>query len=287
MATLNASAWHRRLTTALQPVVGQQDREAQAIASALLAHYLRCDTVALLLDKPLHASAEVLAQLMDAVERLQRHEPLQYILGHVHFLGHKLQVNPAVLIPRPETQELVAHLLRVHSKQVGLSVLDACTGSGCIALSLALGLPKAQVWALELSAAALRVARSNAIRLGARVHWLQGDLLKAALPQQRWDIIVSNPPYVPQAEAARLHQRVRAYEPALALFVPDAMPLLFHKRLAELASSHLSTGGWLYAEVHEAFATQVASYWEQQGLVRVSVHEDMQGKPRWVAAQRP
>ncbi len=192
-------------------------------------------------------------------------KPLQYVLGHEQFLGRCFSVNEAVLIPRPETELLVNWA--VEEARGGDTILDAGTGSGCIAVSVALALPGAKVWALDKSTDALKVARGNAFSLSATVEFLEADLLNqaawTAIPNL--DTIVSNPPYVPAAERASLHPNVREWEPSEALFVPDADPVIFYRALAALGGKKLRTGGRIYCELQRDKAAETAAVFREAG----------------------
>ena len=265
---------------ALLPTI-QHPRECQTIVQRILDHYLQLDTTQLLLDVPVTISATQQQLLYDVLQRLKDEEPLQYILGIAPFLGRDFQVNPSVLIPRPETELMVQHILN-ENPQKGLQVLDLCTGSGCIAITLQQELAEATVCALDIDAAALRTAQANAQNLGATVQFLQADLLHDPLPCQRWDLIVSNPPYVRLAERAQMQRRVLDYEPAHALFVPDEQPLLFYEQIVALAPEHLTPDGKLYLEINEALGTEVAHLLTKAGLAAVRILPDLHGKYRWV-----
>ena len=223
-------------------------------------------------------------RIADIIERLRRHEPLQYIVGHALFHGHKFKVNPSVLIPRPETEQLV-DLIIDENPASDLRVLDMGTGSGCIAISLARALKFAQVDALDVSRDALVVARENAAALKVKVRFFESDML-APQPAARYDIIVSNPPYVCWSERETMDSNVRDYEPGQALFVPDNDPLLFYKSIAPYAMQSLEPGGRLYLEINQRFGNEVRRLLEGCGLDEVRIIEDSYGKVRFAAAAR-
>jgi release factor glutamine methyltransferase len=228
-----------------------------------------------------------------------RHEPVQYILNKAWFYGMQLYVNNDVLIPRPETEEMVQWIIddvKKSDKDVfirraseadvttELKIMDVCTGSGCIALALKKTMPKAEVWGCDISEEALNVARRNGSLLNIRVDFQGLDFLDEA--QQRSlptvDIIVSNPPYVPENEKATMMSNVLHHEPHLALFVPENDALLFYKALAQFGRQRLYDNGSMYMEIHEGLAQQVADLFNQQGYNNISVKKDMQGKERMV-----
>lgn len=224
-------------------------------------------------------------RIADIIERLRRHEPLQYIVGHALFHGHKFKVNPSVLIPRPETEQLV-DLIIDENPASDLHVLDMGTGSGCIAISLARALKFAQVDALDVSRDALVVARENAAALKVKVRFFESDML-APQPAARYDIIVSNPPYVCWSERETMESNVKDYEPGQALFVPDNDPLLFYKSIAPYAMQSLEPGGRLYLEINQRFGNEVKRLLEGCGLDEVRIIEDSYGKVRFAAATKP
>lgn len=277
--TTSKTLYHTILQAILPTL--QHEGECQAITQRLLAHYFHLDMVAVLLDTPLNISRTQAQLLHKAIARLQGHEPIQYVLGETWFMNRRFQVSPAVLIPRPETEALVQHIIQ-ENPRAGSRVLDIGTGSGCIAITLQQELLHAIVAALDIDAAALRVAQANAEELGATVQWVQTDLLQEPLPAQRWDIMVSNPPYVRQSEQTTMQRQVLDYEPAKALFVPNDQPLVFYERIVSLAPQHLRPAGKLYLEINEAFGAAVADLLVGAGFGAVCVMQDLHGKDRWV-----
>ena len=271
---------YQRIYQAILPTI-KDPRESQAIAQRILAHYFQYDTIARLLGKPLALTQAEEERLATIIQRLQRHEPIQYILGQAPFLGRDFKVSPAVLIPRPETEALVNYIIQ-DNKQAGLSILDIGTGSGCMAITLQKSLPAAKVHALDISAQALAIARYNAGQWKAAIHFIQADILHDSLPPQRWDIFVSNPPYVRQAEKQWMQRNVLDYEPSQALFVADDAPLVFYERIIALAPKNLRQGGKVYLEINEAFGKAVACLLGQGGFEAVAIKQDLQGKDRWV-----
>ncbi len=221
------------------------------------------------------------------LEGLAAEMPIQYLLGEAFFYNRPFRVTPAVLIPRPETEELCYHLLKRLEGKKRLKGMDLCTGSGAIAITLSLERPDDTLSALDLSAEALAVARENAAALHASVTFIEADLYAwEPAPSQEYDFIVSNPPYIPTHEAAELPTRVRNYEPALALFVPDQTPLLPYQRLATLAQQGLRQGGLLACEVHERLAVPTQTLFHNAGFAQTELLKDLQGKPRFIFAQR-
>jgi len=261
-------------------------REAQAISRWILEYAFQGDLATIVLDKPLAITQAQQQWLAGVIERIKQHEPIQYILEEASFLGREFQVSPAVLIPRPETEELVYEIIQGNA-QPGLAILDIGTGSGCIAITLQKALPEAQVDALDISPQALNIARLNAQRWQSTIQLIEADILHDPLPNKRWDIIVSNPPYVRPSEQRWMHQRVLAYEPKQALFVPDDAPLVFYERIITLALLHLKQGGRIYFEINEAFGSAIAHLLAMAGFETIQIRQDLQGKDRWVVAVAP
>ena len=223
-------------------------------------------------------------RITDIIARLRCHEPLQYIGGSARFHGHRFKVTPAVLIPRPETEQLV-DLIIDENPGSDLRVLDMGTGSGCIAISLARALKFAQVDALDVLRDALAVARENAASLKVKVRFFESDML-APQPSATYDIIVSNPPYICWSERELMEANVKDYEPGQALFVPDNDPLLFYKAIAPYAAQSLERGGRLYLEINQRFGAEVKRLLEDNGFDEVRILEDSYGKPRFAAGIR-
>ena len=260
--------------------------EAKAMAMLVVEQVLRLSPLQLSVARQQAVSEEQWQQAADIVERLRQHEPLQYVLGCAHFYGLELEVNPAVLIPRPETEELVDLVVRENTGRRQLHILDICTGSGCIPIALSAHLAAGKVYGLDISQPALDLARKNALKYGQPVEWLQQDILKQDLPLSpaSLDIMVSNPPYVLEQEKAFMRENVLAFEPHLALFVPDNNALLFYKRIAALGGSHLKAGGKLYLEINEQQALPLKQLLQEFGYDQVQVLPDLFGKDRFIRA---
>lgn len=280
---------YHHLYALLVPRYGQG--EAQAIAMLVLERLFGFSRTMIYADTARGLTADEAEQLAAAERRLAQGEPVQYVLGEASFLGRDFAVTPAVLIPRPETEELVAHVIEAVQGPDGpdgpLTILDGGTGSGCIAVSLALALPAAEVSAWDISSEALTVARGNARRHEARVHFAQRDLLDtAAWEGSSWDVIVSNPPYIREAEREEMAPHVTRYEPGGALFVPDDDPLRFYHALAEAAvGGALRNGGLLAVEGHRDYIDGVADLFVRRGLTEVRALRDAFGNPRFVMAR--
>ncbi|MBR5820538.1 MAG: peptide chain release factor N(5)-glutamine methyltransferase [Alistipes sp.] len=263
-------------------------REAEQIAYLTAAHLVGLDdyTAPLRADQLREWPIDE-ALLHRTAERLRAGEPMQYILGQTDFYGRIFAVDHRVLIPRPETEELVDRIRR--TERSARRLLDVGTGSGCIAISLALELPEAQVSAVDISLDALAVARHNAEQLGATVDFHQADALQGleeAFTGEQFDVIVSNPPYVPDSDRETMHCNVLDHEPALALFVPDDDPLRFYRAIAQAGRTLLRDGGALYFEIYHALGDEMIQLLEQLGYKEVTLYRDLQDKPRMLCGRK-
>ncbi len=220
------------------------------------------------------------------IKRLKAYEPIQYILGETEFYGLKLKVTPDVLIPRPETEELVQWVIQ--SKITANAViLDIGTGSGCIALSLKSQLPDATIYAVDVSAKALEVARENAVDNHLEVHFSQADILNwQNYNWEKYDLIVSNPPYVRELERQAMSANVLNFEPQNALFVPDNNPLIFYRAIAALAQKKLSENGMLFLEINENLENEMIELLQLFGFRNIELKTDLNGKPRMLLCKR-
>lgn len=222
------------------------------------------------------------------VDRLLADEPIQYIFGEARFYGLKLKVTPDTLIPRPETEELVDMIVQGNADRTDLRVLDACTGSGCIALALSRNLPFSRVDAFDLSDKALAVARENAAALKAKVDFFKADAFNLPPePSPVYDIIVSNPPYIAERERKDMEPNVLLYEPHSALFVPDAAPLEFYDALNAYALTALKPGGQIYYELNPLHADELALRMRSAGWTDVTVALDIERRKRFLTAKLP
>ena len=225
-------------------------------------------------------------RLLADFQRLLTGEPIQYILREAPFYGRSFAVTRDTLIPRNETEELVHRILK-ENPTPGLRVLDLGTGTGCIPISLALELSSPEVYAMDVSAAALEVARQNAATRGATVHFIEGSLLEKPLELPKMDLIVSNPPYVPLRDQAEMHANVLNFEPHLALFVPDEDALVFYRAIGEWGQQLLISGGKLYLEIYENLADELVQLLLSQGYLHLQVHQDLNGKNRMISCLWP
>jgi release factor glutamine methyltransferase len=230
-------------------------------------------------------SAANLAQITEILHRLKQLEPIQYILNNSEFYGLKLKVNPDVLIPRPETEELVDWIIADYKKTTP-EILDIGTGSGCIPIALVKNLPGASADGWDISLEALTVAKGNAISNQVEIGFQYADILKFIYPStnKKYDIIVSNPPYITISEQLSMHKNIIDYEPHIALFVPDTDPLIFYRAIAELALSLLKPGGGVFFEINEQYGHETAELLELKGYRNIILRKDIHGKERMVKA---
>lgn len=269
-----------RITARLTPLYGE--REARSIARLAASELSGLPTSALLTDPGAPLQIDGLEEILS---RLAAGRPVQYELGSTEFCGHRFAVREGVLIPRPETEELVAWI--VDAEAGARTLLDVGTGSGCIAASLALALPGAQLSAADISDTALEIAAQNFHALGANVVLRRADALgdlQEVFPGP-FDVIVSNPPYVPLADRAAMLTNVRDYEPGEALFVPDEDPLRFYRAIARAGRRMLRPGGRLYFEIYEHAAGAMRVLLCEEGYTATEVREDIYGKPRMTCSR--
>ena len=260
-------------------------REAEQLMRILLEDLFGIDLKRQLMEPALRIDEWQHALLRTAVDRLLAGEPVQYVTGLAHFDGLAFHVNPSVLIPRPETEELVWKIAAELPDDHPLRIWDVGTGSGCIAVALAKRFPLARVTAFEVSEQALATARDNAERFRATVDFILDNVLH---PQsEAWnepvDVVVSNPPYIRESEQAFMEQNVLDHEPATALFVSDEDPLLFYRQILSLAKPQLSPGGAVWFEINEALGMEMRQHCNEQGF-QANLQEDYAGKPRFVKA---
>ena len=269
--------------------------EVSAFGEMLFEAFLGWDRVRLLTSREQTIDQSDLLRFHWALEDLKRHRPIQHIIGYTDFCGCRIEVSPDVLIPRPETEEMVSWIVesgkwKVESGEWKVeSILDLCTGSGCIAIALKKAFPTAEVTGVDVSAKALVMARQNAENNGVEVGFVEGDVLDGVNGFNGVDgsygLIVSNPPYVMEKERAQMQPNVLDYDPALALFVPDDDPLRFYRAIATIAKEHLAENGQVVVEINEALGDETCMLLKQYGLCP-EVHVDFRGKPRWISATR-
>ena len=262
--------------------------ELPNIIELVIEHITNMPRAEQLKNKVPYLTCTQLENLDEITERLKKNEPVQYVLGEAWFAGMKFKVNKNVLIPRPETEELVDWIVKESqkSKVKSQNIIDIGTGSGCIPITLKKKFPEANVSAIDVCSEAVFTATENAIEFNAEVDFLLLDFLD----EEKWkelgqyDIIVSNPPYVKQSEIYIMHQRVKEFEPHLALFVPDNDALLFYKKLSGFSIDHLRPGGRLFVEINETLGEHVVNLLRSTGFTNIELRKDMQGKDRMVKA---
>ena len=258
------------------------DHEAANIADLVMENVTGWKRIDRVINKEVKLSSLMEDRFNNYLQELSTHKPVQYVLHEAWFAGMKLYVNEHVLIPRPETEEL-ADIAIKESLNESIRVLDIGTGSGCIAIAIKRKMPGAGVYAIDVSEEAMKVAEKNAIDNNVTISFILSDILD----EKKWtgfpsfDLIVSNPPYIPITEKNKMHDNVTKFEPHLALFVPNEEPLIFYKAIARFAKKKLSPGGKIFVEIHEDFATQVAEIFNS---FQTEIIKDMQGKDRILKA---
>ena len=267
----------------LTPLYGRN--ESQAMLDILIEEYFGLSRVEQALNRDYRLSESELLQLHFAVKKLKAFMPLQYVLGKARFMDMELKVNGSVLIPRPETEEMVRYIIAENRQKAPSSILDIGTGSGAIAIALKKAFPQAGVTAVDVSDAALEVAAANAAANDCEIGFQKTDILNvrevATLP--RFGLIVSNPPYVTHSEKSRMSKNVLDYEPHVALFTANDDPLLFYRAISVFSRNHLLPGGKLYLEINESFAVEVCEILEKPEFNAVKSHKDIHGKERFVS----
>lgn len=259
--------------------------EARAMTRIIFERLKGFSQTDMLLKADEEASEYISSKVEDTVKRLLENEPIQYIFGIADFYGLEFKVTPGVLIPRPETAELVDMIIRDADGRSDLAVLDLCTGSGCIACALARNLPFADVTAVDISDKALEIAETNAKTLKVRINFSKADVLSLTPAPETFDIIVSNPPYITESEKAGMDRNVLDHEPALALFVPDSDPLKFYRPIASLAAKSLKKDGTLYLEINPFFADAVRNELKADGFDEIDIVRDSAARNRFVRAR--
>ena len=268
--------WHR-----LTPIY--EAGEAKAIVRNVLEMQFHLSFADILCGKVTELSADNQAELEKIMIRLEKSEPVQYVLGTAFFYGRPFHVAPGVLIPRPETTELCQWIIEAPKEG---SILDIGTGSGCIAITLAIELPQAHVSAWDISEEALTIAKANANVLNAHVNFEKQDALAPLIDERKWDIIVSNPPYIKSKEREEMEKNVLEYEPTIALFAPESNPIAFYQSIGNYAAKTLLPDGLLYFELNPLTANAVGSYLESIGFKDIEYREDLFHKQRFLKAKK-
>jgi len=278
-------------------------QEIESFFYLLTESYLGIKRIDIALDPKLEIDIDIEQKFHAVLANLKNEYPIQYIIGETEFYGLLFKVDKNVLIPRPETEELVdwiigkvkSEKLEVRSKKLEvqnqndnkfrLKILDIGTGSGCISIALAKNLPDSEVWAIDISEKALKVAKKNAEFNNVKINFLQSDILKCKKLMTKFDIIVSNPPYVRELEKKQMQNNVVKYEPQEALFVKNKDPLQFYKKIAELAKTGLNKNGELYFEINQEFSAETIELLEEKGFMNTEIKKDIYGADRMIKAQ--
>lgn len=264
--------------------------EVRQIQRSIFEKLFNFSTTDLMLKGENRLTESELLLVRDLVKRLLNNEPLQYIMGYTHFCDLKILCDERALIPRPETEELVYKIVELYAhKNEAINVLDLCSGSGCIALGIKFQLPISKVFGVDISLEAISLSKENATKLNLEVQFVQDDVLELNesldVYQRPWDLMVSNPPYIPESEQTFMANNVLDYEPHLALFVSDSSPIIFYERIALFAKRVLKPNGILAFEIHENLSQEVSRCCSQNGFSNVEIFNDLQGKPRVLIAR--
>ncbi len=263
-------------------------QEVQALCHILFSEILAITPATLYISLDKCVDEKPFQRIETAITQLLQMRPIQQILGKAEFYGMVFEVNEHTLIPRPETEELVEWVVTSHKSQViSYRILDIGTGSGCIAISLAKNIPQSKVHAWDISSDAIDVARKNTINNGVKINFSQHDILKVSpgIWDQKFDIIVSNPPYVCESEKAQMQNNVLKYEPHTALFVDDNNPLIFYSTIADFAKKALTQNGFIYFEINAMFGEEVVEMLKEGGFSNIILRQDINSKNRMVRAQ--
>lgn len=264
------------------------ENEIKLITNELLIQRLNYSKSDLILANENHVSESDLLFFRSAVKRLLENEPFQYIIGYTEFYGLNLKTDKRALIPRPETEELVDWINGTIKADEEFTLLDICTGSGCIALACKSIFSSAKIIGSDLSKDALNLARENSRTLNLDVDFIEFDALKNndyPLEENSFDVIVSNPPYIPNSDKNEMSENVLTFEPHLALFVENDSPIIFYEQIAENAKRYLKKDGFLFFEIHEKYGKEVINDLTEKGFTNIELKKDLQGKDRMVKAQ--
>ncbi len=261
--------------------------ESNAMILILLKHYFNIDRVKMALEPNLRLSESEILKIHFAVKDLLKNKPIQYIIGKTEFCDLKFKVNESVLIPRPETSELVRLIVNSRQPSAISNIIDIGTGSGCIAISLAKVFPHSQVYAMDISEKALTTAKENAIDNNVNVTFIHDDILSLRdIIERKFDIIVSNPPYVRELEKAEMRDNVLKWEPHNALFVTDDNPLIFYRSILEFAKEYLNENGEIWFEINEFLGKEMTSLCKEFGYSDVKIFKDFRDKERFMKLKK-
>ena len=261
--------------------------EAVAITNIVFEHFANFTSSLIAINGQIEMENQVLLKLRESLMKLKENVPVQYITGHAWFYNLNFEVNNAVLIPRSETEELVLEAINFLKENEGKKVLDIGTGSGCIPISIKKNIANALVTSIDVSRAAISIAEKNAAKNNVEINFVEMDFLDEGNYKDlaEFDLIISNPPYIPENEKANLNKNVVDFEPHLALFVPDNDHLIFYKKIVVFAQNHLQKNGKILLEIHEDFADETAALFLAEKYI-VEIKKDMQGKERMLLIYR-
>ena len=283
MPSLPPKSLQNHFTERLAVIYGA--REANQLTLLLLDHFCGIDRIKLALNVNVEIDSLKSDELEKALNQLLDHVPIQHIIGEVEFYGCLIKTDARALIPRPETEELVDWIVTENILEAP-KIVDIGTGTGCIPIALKKSIPLAVVTAIDVSEDALALARENAAINSTDIDFIHLDILSRSFPLEGLDLIVSNPPYIPEQEKAIMDKNVIDYEPGLALFVPNNHPLVFYSSIGEMAIQHLTLGGLLYLEIHENYGKMLVTLMKNIGFTNIRLKKDLQGKDRMIQAQK-
>ncbi len=284
MPVVSAKSIYQQVFDTIESLYGK--REAGSLAAAYLFDRWHIDRIKLSMNLELAIDDRM---LKSDLRKLQQGMPLQHVVGFQEFFGHKFQTNHHALIPRPETEELVEWVIETISdlpSESILKVLDIGTGTGCIPISVDLAYDYLECTGIDISEEALKLAETNAKRLGSACSFQKLDILSNSLEKDTWDIIISNPPYIPESDRSQMHKNVLDFEPGLALFVSNEDPLVFYRTIAQKSSSALKKSGLLFFEIHESYGNEVRKLLSDEGYEDIELRQDINGKDRMLKAVR-
>lgn len=275
----------RKLTDELEPLYGRN--EAKSISFLLIENIFGWYKTYIIAGEPLTGfSNSIFAKLEAYMERLRNYEPIQYILGEAHFYGRKYFVDKSVLVPRPETEELLSLVISQHKIKSEIKFLDIGTGSGCIAITLDKELPPSELYAMDIDKDALQTARKNAMIHNSKVMFVQDDIFHPQPSYPMFDVVVSNPPYVTESEISLMNRNVVDYEPKIALFVPDNDAIKYYSAIARFCEFYLQPKGKLYFEINERLGNKVIEMLQSKGYEEIFLFKDFNNKNRIISATK-
>ena len=258
--------------------------EIQSFFNILIEHQLKLNRVEIALNPAIEISKIHLDFLQSALSGLKKSVPIQYIIGETEFYGLPFKVTKNVLIPRPETEELVNWVINDTKNIANINILDIGTGSGCIAISIAKNVPNAKVFSLDISSKALEIAKENAKLNGVNIQFIEADILDSPKSNEKFDVIISNPPYVRELEKEEMQKNVLENEPHIALFVRDENPLLFYDKIADFALTNLKQNGSIYFEINQYLGNQTLDLLKSKGFQNIKLKKDIFGANRMLKA---